>query len=129
MASYEKKTGTPLAYEDVFADLKDYKSSDAVLVVLAKQAAKFSAFREDSKWGRLRGVLTPVVHVVEAFCETAGEGLSLVRKDDIMELSLSYILSRCIRSGRRCSQESEFFSKCVSTLVYRLQSVYGGECN
>ena len=78
LKSYKKKTKKDLKKHDLFKQLESCNSPAAILAVF--QAAQFDQSRmarDDSlkKW------LVPTIHVLCAFSETLGEGISLVNID------------------------------------------------
>jgi len=76
LKAYEKQTKKDLLAHPLAAELQSCSSPTAILAVLQQQVQELNRSRSSNegltKW------LDPTVHVLHAFSETLGEGVSLV---------------------------------------------------
>jgi hypothetical protein len=92
LSEYKKKTGKELLDDPLATELRRCVSVDAILAILHGQAKAFQQFRDGDK--RLMKWIGPLVHVLFAFSETLGEGVSLVRRlRDRIHGDLKYTLT------------------------------------
>jgi hypothetical protein len=75
LMSYKKKTKKDLKSHDLFKQLENCDSPDAILAKF--QTDQFDTGNDD----RLKTWLVPTLHVLCAFSDTLGEGVSLVTID------------------------------------------------
>lgn len=80
MAEYKKKTGDDILAHWLAAELQTCESVDAVLDLLRDQAKVFEPSGEEKlmKW------IDPLVHVLHAFSDALGDGVSLVLITNLM---------------------------------------------
>lgn len=80
LAEYKKKTGDDILAHWLAAELQTCESVDAVLDLLRDQAKVFEPSGEEKlmKW------IDPLVHVLHAFSDALGDGVSLVLITNLM---------------------------------------------
>ena len=88
LKSYKKKTKKDLKNHDLFKQLESCDSPAAILAVF--QAAQFDESRM-ARDERLKKWLVPTINVLCAFSGTLGEGISLVKIDSSVHMSVSIV--------------------------------------
>ena len=73
---YKRLTGKRLDTHPFAAQLESCQNPETVSDVLRTQAQAFSKFREGDE--KLMAWLNPTIHILSAFSDTLGEGISLV---------------------------------------------------
>jgi fungal STAND N-terminal Goodbye domain len=76
LIEYKRLTGKRLDTHPFVAQLESCQNPETVSDVLRTQAQAFSKFREGDE--KLMAWLNPIIHILSAFSDTLGEGISLV---------------------------------------------------
>jgi hypothetical protein len=109
---YEKLTGKRLDTHPFAAMLESCQNPEAVSNVLWTQAQAFSKFRKGDE--KLMVWLDPTIHILSAFSDTLGEGISLV--SHLVRLCMTVLgrpVPRHSRLRKRSSLGSVFSSEYV----------------
>jgi hypothetical protein len=112
IVEYQTLTGKPLGTHPFATQLDTCQNPEAVSNLLRTQAQAFSKFRKGDE--KLMTWLDPTIHILSAFSDTLGEGISLV--SNIVHLHMIVVRRPVFshsRLQRRYLRGSVFFSEYV----------------
>ena len=101
IVEYQTLTGKPLHTHPFATQLDTCQNPEAVLDLLRTQAQAFTKFRQSDE--KLMKWLDPTIHILSAFSDTLGEGISLV--SNLVHLHMT-VVGRPIFSHSRLQRRS-----------------------